>query len=62
MLFFFFFFTLKICGKGLTFIPQELQKTVTALVLSKLNYCNALYTNMLQRLLNELQMLQLLCC
>lgn len=37
------FFTLKVLGKIFPFIPQELQKSVVlALVLSQLDYCNAL--------------------
>lgn len=53
------FFVPKILWKIFPFIPQDLQKLVViALVLSKLDYCNALYINLQQRLTNKLKVLQ----
>lgn len=40
------FYLLTILSKILAFIPFELQKAVIFLVLSRLNYCNALYLGM----------------
>lgn len=51
--------TLKICKNILPFLPKECQKTViTALAMSKLDYCNSLYLNIQEGLINKLQLLQ----
>lgn len=53
------FFTIKILRKVFPFIPGNTRKTVvSALVLSKLDYCNGLYTGLQEKLLRKLQRVQ----
>lgn len=52
-------YTLRACKKIMPYLPKDSQQTViTALVMSKLDYCNSLYLNIQEGLMKKLQLLQ----